>query len=201
MENLTKQQGQILDYIVKYQTESGFPPTVREIASHFGYNSANNAHQHLRLLEQKGYIERLRGKSRGIILCDTKKRATVHAPILGDIAAGTPLMAIENIEGYIELDKKLFQESSLFILRINGDSMRDVGILDGDLAVIQEQQVVESGQIAAIIIDGEATLKRLQKFTNKLVLHAENKNFKDIIVTPDQDIQISGKMVGLIRKS
>lgn len=203
MKTLTEQQQRILDYVLECQQATGSSPTVREIASHFGYKSPNNVQQHLQLIEQKGYIKRLAGKSRGIIVCDftsNEEKPTVDVPILGTIAAGSPLTAVENIEGQVALDSDLFREQDLFALYVQGDSMQDIGILNGDLAVVQSRPTVENGDVAAVIIDGEATLKRVYRQKDKLVLQAENQAFKDIVVTPDQDVHIAGKMVGVVRK-
>jgi len=203
MKNLTEQQQRILDFVIQCQRESGSSPTVREITSHFGYKSPNNVQQHLQLIEQKGYIKRLPGKSRGIVVNDAlpgESRSTIDVPLLGTIAAGTPLAAIENIEDRIAVDRELFREDSLFALRVKGDSMQDIGILNGDLAIVQSRPTVENGEVAAVIIDGEATLKRVYRKSNVIVLHAENNTFEDIVVTSEQDIQIAGKMVGVVRK-
>jgi repressor LexA len=203
MKSLTEQQQRILNYVIERQQENGSSPTVREITSHFGYKSPNNVQQHLQLIEQKGYIERLPGKSRGIVVRDAaqyEEKSTINVPLLGTIAAGTPLTAVENVDGRVAVDRDLFREDSLFALRVKGDSMQDMGILSGDLAIVQSRPTVENGEVAAVIIDGEATLKRVYRKADQIVLHAENKEFDDIVVTSDQDVQIAGKMVGVVRK-
>lgn len=203
MKKLTTQQQLILNFVIQCQQENGSSPTVREITSYFGYKSLNNVQQHLQLIEQKGYIKRLPGKSRGIVVTEIasgENRSTIDIPLLGTIAAGTPLTAIENVEARVAVDRDLFREDSLFALRVKGDSMQDIGILNGDLAIVQSRPTVENGEVAAVIIDGEATLKRLFLESDAIVLHAENKTFKDIVVTSEEEVRIAGKMVGVIRK-
>lgn len=204
MKTLTKEQNKVLDFIMAARKESGAPPTVREIAAHFGYRSPNNVRQHLRLIEQKGYIRRLPGRARGIEVlvrgADEKDARRVDVPIIGDIAAGTPITAVENLVGMVTLDRDLFKGEGLFSLRVRGDSMKDAGILDGDLAVIRSQASVADGEIGAVVIDGEATLKRIFRRTQGLVLRAENEAYADIEVASDREVQIAGRLAGVVRK-
>lgn len=205
MKELTDEQQKVFGFILKCKREDGAPPTVREIAEEFGYKSPNNASQHLRLIESKGYIRRTPGRSRGIeILIDTPEEATpdkrLYVPLVGEIAAGSPITAIENIEDHIALDSNIFRGEKLFSLRVRGDSMQDAGILNGDLAIIKQQPVVDNGDIAAVIIEGEATLKRYIKENNQIRLRAENPAYDDIIVQSDRDVHIAGKLSGVLRK-
>lgn len=205
MKQLTEEQQRVFDFITAWTEENGMPPTVREIADELGYRSPNNASQHLRLIEGKGYIRRTPGRSRGIeILVETQKKETtdnsLNVPIVGDIAAGSPITAIENIDDHIALDSSIFRGEKLFTLRVKGDSMKDAGILDGDMAIIQQQPTVNNGDIAAVVIEEEATLKRYMKENNQIRLQAENPAYEDIIVKSDKDVHIAGKLSGVLRK-
>jgi repressor LexA len=204
---LTPEQRKVLSFIVHRQRTKGSPPTVREICNHFGYKSANNARQHMRLIEQKGYIRHVPGKSRGIEIVVGLEQASeasvneVRVPLIGRIAAGVPITAEENCEGYIALDRTLFPSEGLFTLRVSGDSMINAGIFDGDLVIIRQQPIVENGEIAAVIIEGEATLKRFIKKSDYIILRAENPVYGDMVFFSKTEVWVVGKMVGLIRKS
>ncbi len=195
-----------MDFIIDRQDKAGMPPTVREIAEHFGFKSPNNARQHLELIEKKGCIKRDPGKARGIhILCGAsspvaKDGRTISVPLVGTIAAGTPVTAVENIEGTINLDRDLFRSNGLFALRVKGDSMKDVGIMNGDMAVIKQQASVDDGEIAAVMVDEEATLKRFVKKQKCVILKAENPAYKDLMVGSERDVSVLGKLVGIIRR-
>lgn len=201
---LTPEQERVFSYIIKYRQETGFPPTVREIGDALGYKSPNNVRQHLRLIEQKGFIKLLQGKARGIEITagipDEIELDPVGVPLIGSVAAGKPITAIENIDGYITLDKSIFRGEDLFALRIRGDSMCGIGILNGDIVVIKRKNNAEHGEVVVVIIDGDATLKRFLKQDGKVLLHAENSAYSDIELSPDSAIQIAGKLVGVIRK-
>jgi len=202
---LTAEQQRVLSYIISYRTESGFPPTVREIATSLGYRSPNNVRQHLRLIEQKGFIKLLSGKARGIEVCamaaaDDYGDEEQGVPIIGSVAAGAPITAIENVEGYLTLDRSIFRGDGLFALRIKGDSMTGMGILDGDMVVVKKKSHAEHGEVVVVVIDGDATLKRFVKDANGVRLHAENPKYRDIILDPHSSIEVAGKLVGVIRK-
>lgn len=205
MQDLTLPQKRILSFIIQCK-ERGLSPTIREISEHFGYKSANNARQHLRLIERKGYLRLLPGKARGIELSRditlNGERAGLKVPLVGIVAAGKPITAIENIEEYITLDKNLFKGPGLFTLRVKGDSMKGVGILDGDIAIIRRQSSVQTGDIVVALIEGEATLKRYLQQEKKIIFRAENPDFSDICVSFDQanQVHIAGKLIGVIRK-
>ena len=202
MKELTDEQQRIFEFL-RDQLDSGFMPTVREIASQFGYKSPNAAAQHLRLIEQKGYIRRTQGKARGIEILvhrpTTEDTSTIEVPIVGQIAAGSPILATENIEGTMKVDKDMFRGTELFTLHVRGDSMRDIGIMNGDMAIINKQSTVDSGEVSAVIIDGEATLKRFFRREDKIILKAENTNYKDIILNADNEVCIAGKLIGVVR--
>lgn len=205
MKPLTSRQQKIFEYIVSRQKTKGSPPTVREISDHFGFKSPNNARQHLSLIERKGYIRHVPGKARGIEVVvgfepEQETGNERQVPIIGRIAAGVPITAEENREGYVTIDRDMFGESELFTLRVNGDSMIGAGIHDGDLVIIRQQPLVENGEIAAVIIDGEATLKRFIRTHDHIVLRAENPAYGDMVLFSDKEVWVVGKMVGLIRK-
>ena len=204
-QELTAEQNRVFSFIIEHRTQTGFPPTVREIADKLGYKSPNNVRQHLRLIEQKGYIRVLAGKARGIeILAAAQDYGELEieegVPLVGSVAAGAPLTAVENISGYIKLDRSIFKGEGLFALRIKGDSMTGMGILNGDIVVVRQKQHAENGEVVVVIIDGEATLKRFFKKGDSIVLHPENPSYEDMVFSSSNSIQIAGKLVGVIRK-
>jgi repressor LexA len=203
---LTSEQDRVLSFIRKARDETGVPPTVREIANALGYKSPNNVRQHLRLIEQKGFIRLLQGKARGIEIVQQAAEDfdlnldAMGVPLIGSVAAGAPITAIENVEGYITLDKSIFRGDDLFALRVRGDSMIGVGVLNGDIVVVKKKETAEHNEIVVVVIDGDATLKRFIKRDDRLFLHAENPAYEDIELQSVNSIQIAGKLVGLIRK-
>jgi len=205
MKPLTDEQNKVIEFIIQWGREKCAPPTVREICDGLGYKSINNARQHLRLIERKGYIRLLKGKARGIeLLIDLHKNKHIeefiHVPFIGTVAAGQPITAEENIEGHIALDRNLFRGEGLFTLRVKGDSMKNIGVLDGDIAIIRQQNNADNGEIVVAIIEGDATLKRYIKDDNSVILRAENPRYQDIVIPADRSVWIIGKMVGVIRK-
>ena len=165
-EELTTRQKEILEFIKKTTFRRGSPPTYREIMEYFGFKSIGTVQDHLKALEKKGYIKREPNKYRAITVDDFSKtlKDTVRVPILGQISAGRPVLAEENIEGYISLDKFLVKYSrDVFALKVKGDSMAGAGILDGDYVIVRKQPEVENGEIACVLVDNEATVKRFFK--------------------------------------
>ncbi len=203
---LTSEQKRVYSFIIRYRQQTGFPPTVREIAQGLGYKSPNNVRQHLRLIEQKGFIRLLPGKARGIEITSFEESVPdeidegVSVPLIGAVAAGKPITAIENVDGYLTLDKSIFKGEGLFALRIKGDSMNGMGILNGDIVVVRKKSTAEHGEVVVVIIDGDATLKRFIKDGNRILLRAENPAYSDIVLSSSSSIQIAGKLVGVIRK-
>lgn len=205
--NLTSEQTKVLDFVIATQRATGAPPTVREIARHFGYASPNNASQHLRLIEAKGHIKRIHGRARGLEISnpfrvhasDSETSAVRSVPIVGRIAAGQPITAVESREGSLSLDPDLFRGGELMSLRVKGDSMEGAGIFNGDFAVIQLQPDVNNGEVAAVLLEDEATLKRVFKEPNTLILHAENPKYADIRVSSERAVRIIGKLRGVVR--
>ncbi len=204
MKPLTDEQDRVLSFIIEQQKDTGSPPTVREISFAMGYKSINNARQHLRLIEQKGYIRLIKGKARGIELLIDSGHETgeneIQVPLIGTVAAGAPITAEENVESHITLDRSLFRGKDLFTLRIKGDSMKGIGVLDGDIVIVRQQNSAQNREVVVAIIDGDATLKRYIKKKDHVILHAENPEYDDIIIPADRGVWIVGKMVGIIRK-
>lgn len=195
MEKLTKRQQQIFDLIQQSISETGMPPTRAEIAESFGFRSLNAAEEHLRALDRKGVIELLPGASRGIRLTGPS-----GIPVVGQVAAGTPILAEQHIEDHFRVDAAIFSPAADFLLRVNGMSMQDIGILNRDLLAVHKTPDVRNGQIVVARIDDEVTVKELQKKGNKVTLVAHNPDFEDIKVNLDtQELVIEGLGVGVIR--
>ncbi|RLI01136.1 repressor LexA, partial [Candidatus Bathyarchaeota archaeon] len=193
MEELTRKQKEILEFIKKTMFKKGVSPTFREIMQFFGFKSIKTVQDHLKALEKKGYIKKDPNKSRSIVLDDFSKalKDTIRVPILGQISAGKPILAEENIEGYINLDKFLIKHAKdIFALKVKGDSMTGAGILDGDYVIVKKQPTVENGSIACILIDNEATVKRFYKKENYIELKPENPDYKPIIKIRDTTTDI-----------
>ena len=218
---LTPRQNEILELITKAIDESGLPPTRAEIATQLGFASANAAEEHLRALAKKGYIELTPGTSRGIRIPQRFNQAhnsnkfrqlslpsgalqQLTLPLIGRVAAGSPIMAVEHIEKYIPVDPSLFSKGADYLLKVKGMSMRDAGILDGDYLAVRKTTEVRNGDIVVARLDDEVTVKRWQqkKTVNGMVveLQAENPDFKNILVNDRQpNFAIEGQAVGLIR--
>lgn len=198
MEQLTERQQQVLDFINGFIDQHGCPPTLREIADHIGTKGTATAILHLEALERKGYLSRREGSSRSISV--TGRGGTATIPIVGRVRAGMPSPAIEDIEGYCTVDLSWVNESGCFFLRVEGDSMIDAHILDGDLALIRPQQTAENGQIVVAMIDGEATLKRFYREKDRIRLQPENQTMEPIIIRPGEaETVIVGKLLKTVR--
>ena len=196
-EDLTQRQRQILRLIRGFIARSGSPPTRAEICREMGFSSPNAAEEHLRALERKGVIEMVAGASRGIRL-----KEGFGLPLIGRVAAGSPLLAVENIEGRFQIDPQLFTPRADYLLKVRGMSMRDAGILDGDLLAVHRAEEARSGQIIVARIDDEVTVKRLKRHGSVVQLLPENPEFKPIEVNPrSAAFAIEGIAVGVIRKS
>ncbi|MCK9265550.1 transcriptional repressor LexA [bacterium] len=196
--SLTEKQQKILDYIKKQIQENGYPPTIREIGEKFSLSSTGSVRDHLKVLSDKKYIERLPGISRGIRLQDKPlQSSSTSIPVVGRITAGKPELAIEDIEGTICIDKKLVDKGTTFALKVKGDSMIDAGIQEGDYVIVKPQNVCEQGEIIIALIEGEATVKRFKRKGNNLFLQPANPSYEPIKI--DERVKIIGKVVGLIR--
>jgi len=197
MLTLTARQQQILQLIAEHIDREGMPPTRAEIASTLGFRSPNAAEDHLKALERKGAIEVMPVTSRGIRLL-TKPNTGI--PVVGRVAAGNPILAEEHIERHCQLDPKLFQPRADYFLKVRGQSMRDIGIMNGDLLAVHRTQEATSGQIVVARLDDEVTVKRYRQRGNIVRLLPENDDFEPIVVDlRSQNLVIEGLAVGVIR--
>jgi repressor LexA len=198
MEKLTQRQQQVLELIRTHIDDTGYPPTRADIARQLGFKSANAAEEHLKALARKGAIEIVPGASRGIRL-----PASLGIPIVGRVAAGSPILAQEHIEDYCDLPASFFKPAADYFLQVHGDSMIDVGIFDSDLLAVHSTRNANNGDIVVARIDDEVTVKRLQKGRDKyeLQLLPENPDYQPIVVDlRQQDFSIEGLSVGVLRR-
>jgi repressor LexA len=199
MRELTPRQKEILEMIQEFITETGMPPTRAEIARQLGFKSANAAEEHLRALQRKGVLELLPGASRGIQLKDSL-RDQMGLPLVGRVAAGSPILAQEHIEAHYRLDPQLFNPKPHYLLRVHGMSMKNAGILDGDLVAVHRTPEVRSRQIIVARLDDEVTVKRYRQNGSLVSLLPENEEFEPIEVDlREQSLVIEGIVVGVIR--
>lgn len=205
MKDLTAKQFEILEFIAKWQTGNGFPPTQAEIREHFGFGSQNAVRNHLLLIEKKGHIQLNSRKARGIQLLSLPTTSIELSdnsiPLLGNIAAGLPIWAEQNLEGHLPVPPALFGGGKIFALHVLGDSMTGAGIKSGDIAVIKRMDRVENGEIAAVLVDQEATLKRVFISSTALILKSENPAFQDLTYDRKKgdSVRILGRYQGIIR--
>ncbi|MEY3006602.1 MAG: hypothetical protein RI942_944 [Pseudomonadota bacterium] len=200
MQKLTHRQGQVLDFIKNHMQETGMPPTRADIARSLGFRSANAAEDHLKALARKGAIEMVPGTSRGIRLPES---SSAGIPLIGRVAAGSPILAEEHIEDHIAIPADFFKPAADYFLRVHGDSMIKVGIFDGDFLAVKRTSDVHNGQIVVARIEDEVTVKRLDRakdgYTVRLI--AENDDYAPIEVDlREQAFQIEGLSVGVIRR-
>ncbi|SDT99552.1 transcriptional repressor LexA [Halopseudomonas salegens] len=202
MQKLTARQQQILAFIREYMETNGYPPTRVDIARELGFRSPNAAEDHLRALARKGAIEMIPGASRGIRLPDNGEVSDENQlPVVGQVAAGAPILAMENIEDHCRIDPAFFSPRADYLLRVKGMSMKDVGILDGDLLAVHRTTEARNGQIVVARIGDEVTVKRFQKKGRKVSLIAENPEFSPIEVDlGEEELAIEGLSVGVIRR-
>jgi len=196
---LTARQQQIYDLIKQHIENTGYPPTRAEIANELGFKSPNAAEEHLRALARKGVIEMISGTSRGIRLLDEEPPGL---PLIGKVAAGDPILAVENIEDYLEVAANMFYPQADYLLRVHGMSMKNVGIMDGDLLAVHKAETAENGQIVVARIEDEVTVKRFKKTRKRheIMLLPENEELEPILVDlREQDFSIEGLGVGVIR--
>ena len=226
---LTDRQQQILDLIRQAVQRTGFPPTRAEIAQTLGFRSANAAEDHLRALARKGVVELTAGASRGIRLTELAREVLsgrdedlddqadyargadgsiprlapgigqILLPLIGRVAAGSPVLATENVEKELAVDPNLFSQRPDYLLKVKGLSMRDAGILDGDLLAIKKTSEARNGQIVVARIDDDVTVKRLHRNGSHIELLPENPDFDPIVIQPGQDFSLEGIALGLIR--
>jgi repressor LexA len=215
---LTARQQQILDLIQSAIARTGAPPTRAEIASELGFKSANAAEEHLQALARKGVIELISGTSRGIRLRSDALRsihesrvkqfalplpglAQLALPLVGRVAAGSPILAQEHVDQTFYVESSLFQRKPDYLLKVRGMSMRDAGIMDGDLLAVQSTKDAKNGQIVVARLGDEVTVKRFRRIRETIELQAENPDYQTIIVQPGDPFEIEGLAVGLIRNT
>ena len=202
MRPLTKRQAQILELIKVFIKDTGMPPTRAEIAQTLGFKSANAAEEHLKALAKKGVIKMKPGASRGIQLVEEEEPEQLGLPLIGRVAAGEPILAQQHVESHCKIDPLMFKPAADFLLRVNGMSMKDIGIMDGDLLAVHKTQVAENGQVIVARVDEDVTVKRLEKAGRKVLLHAENDEFSAIEVDlENESFNIEGLAVGVIRNA
>jgi len=205
MEELTKRQQEVLAGIRLIFAETGYPPTVRELGERLGLRSSCTVQRHLEALEKKGFIRRNPTKARTIEITRGPKPVSrsaadgglISLPILGTVTAGTPILAVENIEDSLALPKSLVPDSECFVLKVRGDSMINVGLYDGDLAVVKRQDSADNGDIVVALIEDEATIKRIYRESGRVRLQPENSTMEPIIVDA---VAVLGKVVLAIHK-
>ena len=199
--DLTKRQKEIFDFIGKYASKYGYPPTVREIGKAVGLHSSSTVHAHLANLEKIGLLRRDPTKPRAIeLLVDKAKKAMQPAglPLVGQVAAGSPILAEENIEDYLEVPDVVGGEDGDYILRVRGESMQDAGILEGDFVVVRPtERASDSEIVVALVGDEEATVKRFFREKDQVRLQPENKSMKPI---RSRDVRVLGRVVGVFRR-
>lgn len=200
MEALTKRQGDVLEYI-KTQIIGRKVPSFREIMQEFGFKGIKTVGDHLNALEKKGYIKRIKARARSIELLGLRRLEPVELPILGRIAAGSPILAEENIEGTIAIDRTWVKGENSFILKVQGNSMIGAGIYEGDYVIVKQDYTAENNDIVVALVDGEVTLKRFSKKGKQITLKPENPDMEPIIIkNGDKRIRIIGKVTGVYRR-
>jgi len=208
---LTKRQQEIFDFILECMTDNGAPPTRVEIANHFGFRSPNAAEDHLKALDKKGHIELRSGTSRGIFINESL-RSNLQADdielgsdegiaVVGDVAAGAPILATQHVQQYVNVDQSLFADNADFMLKVRGDSMINIGIFERDLLAIKKTDTAQENQIVVARIDDDVTVKRYHRQGSHVSLIAENDDYEPIEVDlQTQSFAIEGVVVGLIRQ-
>ena len=199
--DLSVKQQLVLDFLKKEIKKNGYPPTVREICDSVGLSSTSTVHSHLESLERKGYIRRARAKNRSTEILEenfyNNGKELVNVPILGDVAAGVPILAEENIEDTFPIPLDHVKNDTCFMLHVKGDSMIDEGIFDGDLVLVRQQQTATNGDIVIALLDDSATVKTFYREGGNIRLQPANKAFSPMIM---KDCEILGKVIGLYRR-
>ena len=204
MKPLTARQQEVYDFLKHHLETTGMPPTRAEISKELGFRSPNAAEEHLKALAKKGVIEIVSGTSRGIrLLLEDNGQEEPGLPLIGRVAAGEPILAEQHIEGTYHVDPTMFKPQADFLLKVYGQSMKDIGILDGDLLAVHSTKDVRNGQVVVARIEDEVTVKRLERKGSTVYLHAENEEFSPIVVdlTQPTQFEIEGIAVGIIRNN
>lgn len=200
MEKLSQKQVKILEFLKEFIKDKGYAPSVREICSAVGLKSTSTAHGYLERLESKGFIKKDPQRPRTLIICDGSSDAIyenlINVPVVGRVAAGSPILAIENIDEYIPLPYSFTRSENVFILNVKGDSMTNAGILDGDKILARKQNWAQNGDIVVAMIEDEATVKRYYMEEDRIRLQPENIDYQPIYA---REVNILGKVVGLLR--
>jgi len=200
-ESLTAKQKLVLDFLKSEIRQNGYPPTVREICDAVGLSSTSTVHSHLETLERKGYIRRSPAKNRSTEILEedfyTNTREMVNVPIVGRVAAGSPILAEENIEDTFPIPIDYVKNDTCFMLHVKGDSMTDEGIFDGDLVLVRQQQLANDGDIVVALIDDSATVKTFSRDGENIVLSPANANYEPLVV---RECEVLGKIIGLYRR-
>jgi repressor LexA len=197
--NLTKRQQEIFDFIKRYSARHGYPPTVRDIGKAIGLTSSSTVHAHLANLEKLGLLRRDPTKPRAMEILEKAKRAMLPSglPLVGRVAAGSPLLAEENIEEHLDVPSVAGGDEGDYVLRVAGDSMKNAGILEGDYVVVHQQDTARDGDIIVALMGEEATVKRFFKETDHVRLQPENETLEPILT---RDVQVLGRVVGVFRR-
>ena len=198
MENtkeLTAKQKQVLKFIYECIRSNQLPPTIREIAERFSFSSTGTVRDHLKALVKKGYLKIAEGKSRAIELV---RETLFQVPVIGHVRAGQPIYAVEDLEGYLDLDQVIFPDKDVFALRVKGDSMIEAGIMPDDFILVKRQEMAKIGEVVIALIGEEVTVKKLAKRDNRYYLDPANPHYKPIPVTGE--VTIAGKVINVLRK-
>lgn len=194
-----KRLQEIYKYIKDFIDDNGFPPSVREIGAKFSIKSTSTVHYYLEKLRDQGLISQDANKKRAFSVTQTRS-ASNFIPLVGNVSAGKGILAVENIEGEFPLPQDIFTGKDLFMLRVEGESMIEAGISDGDFVIVHSQNSADIGEIVVVLWQDKATIKRLRAMSPNLVLHPENSQMDDIVINPDENPTIIGKVVGCIKK-
>ena len=190
----------VLDYINRYVESNGFPPTVRDVCKDLGIKSTATAYSYINRLKEQGYLQKVDNKKRAVAL---RGGDTIKIPLIGAVTAGQPILAQENFEGYYTLPAAEFQGDDLFLLRVQGNSMIEAGIFDGDKIVVKKQEYAENGDIVVALFDDGveegATVKRFYRRDGKVILHPENSALSDFVLDEESGVKLLGKVIGLLR--
>ena len=197
---ITAKQSEILEYIKNQIVNKGYPPSVRDICEAVHLKSTSSVHAHLETLHKNGYIRRDPTKPRALVIIDDNfnltRREVVNVPLIGQVAAGQPILAVENITNYFPIPAEFLNNSETFMLNVKGDSMINMGIYDGDMIIVRRQQTADNGEVIVALVDDSATVKRFYKEDGHYRLQPENDFMDPIIV---DNVEIVGKVIGLIR--
>ncbi len=197
--DLTKKEKLVFDYLVQSINENGYAPSVRDIVANLGIKSTSSVHLYLHNLEAKGFIEQDAGKKRTLRICAPYARVAGKVPLLGSITAGSPILAVENFEGYVDLpwNSSKYSSEELFALKVKGESMIEAGILNGDVVIVRKSSYADNGQIVVALIEDEATVKTFYKEDGRFRLQPENRSLAPIIV---EDVALLGIVIASFRQ-